>query len=229
MVTVSSAAGVILVGVQLRDQPSGSGAVCRMILSLLLSWFGIPEALDGYVAVAERSPTVVASLDGDDVGLLTLVHHSPHASEVYVMAVVPDHHRRGIGRKMLRHAENALARDGVEFLQVKTLSAEHPDEGYKQTRAFYLSYGFRPLEEFPSLWGPNNPALQLVKTVPSFEAVRPIIGSADAGRVPLYQHLLGFKLGSWADLDLTPRLAGSKIGQQQGSVGNRSDRDRRRP
>ena len=59
----------------------------------------------------------------------------------------------------------AFARAGTEFLQVKTLSAKHPDEGYEKTRAFYLAYGFRPLEEFPTLWSPESPALQLIKTV----------------------------------------------------------------
>ncbi len=81
------------------------------------------------------------------------------------MAVVPEHHRQGIGRKMIEHAEDSLARTGVEFLQVKTLSAAHPDEGYQKTRAFYFGCGFRPLQEFPELWGQGEPALQLVKVV----------------------------------------------------------------
>jgi GNAT superfamily N-acetyltransferase len=153
------------VGVQLRDRPIGSGSICRRILGTLPTWFGIQESVEDYVAVADRSPTVIASLDGEDIGFLTLVHHSPYASEVYVMGVFPDHHRRGIGRKMLNHIEGGLARAGVEFLQVKTLSAKHPDEGYEKTRAFYLAYGFRPLEEFPTLWSPESPALQLIKAV----------------------------------------------------------------
>jgi ribosomal protein S18 acetylase RimI-like enzyme len=81
------------------------------------------------------------------------------------MGVLSEFHRHGFGRAMLEHAEAALAADGVEFLQVKTLSARHPDEGYQRTRAFYLAYGFRPLEEFPTLWSPDQPALQLVKSV----------------------------------------------------------------
>ena len=117
------------------------------------------------MAVADRSPSVIASLGGEDVGFLTVIHHSPFASEVYVMGVLPDHHRRGIGQKMLKHVEDELARAGVEFLQVKTLSARHPDEGYERTRAFYFANGFRPLEEFPTLWGPENPALLLIKTI----------------------------------------------------------------
>jgi hypothetical protein len=66
---------------------------------------------------------------------------------------------------MLQHAETSLARDGVEFLQVKTLSAARPDEGYEKSRAFYLAYGFRSLGEFPDLWNPQNPALQMIKTI----------------------------------------------------------------
>jgi ribosomal protein S18 acetylase RimI-like enzyme len=149
----------------LRDQPTGAGPTCRRILATLPTWFGIPESVEDYVAAADRAPTVVASLEDGDVGLTTIVRHSDFAAEVYVMGVLPEHHRRGVGRAMLRHAEAVLAADGVEFLQVKTLSPRHPDEGYRKTRAFYEAYGFRPLEEFPTLWSPDQPALQLVKTV----------------------------------------------------------------
>ena len=82
------------------------------------------------------------------------------------MAVLPEFHRRGIGRALLLHAETMLALDGVEFLQVKTLAASRPDEGYERTRAFYFAYGFRPLEEFQELWDAENPALQMIKVVP---------------------------------------------------------------
>jgi ribosomal protein S18 acetylase RimI-like enzyme len=151
--------------VSLRDQASGSGALCRRILGALPTWFGIPTSEEEYAAVADRSPTVIASHAGEDAGLVTVVSHGQFAAEVYVMAVLPEHHRRAIGRAMLRHVEDSLARSGVQLLQVKTLSARHPDKGYEKTRAFYLSYGFRPLEELPDLWGPDQPALLMVKAV----------------------------------------------------------------
>lgn len=152
--------------VSLRDQATGSGTVCRKILDALPQWFGIPEANDDYVAFSDANPTVVASIDGDDVGLLTLKLHSPYAAEVHLIAVLPRHHRSGIGRMMLQHAERRLADSGVEFLQVKTLSEKRPDPNYDKTRQFYLAQGFRPLEEFPTLWDPSNPALQLIKSLP---------------------------------------------------------------
>ena len=125
----------------------------------------IPESVDDYVAVADRTPTIVASWDGEDIGILTVIRHGRYSAEIYVMAVVPEHHRQGVGRRMVMHAQDSLARAGVEFLQVKTLSAAHPDPGYQKTRAFYFGCGFRTLQEFPELWGPGQPALQMVKTV----------------------------------------------------------------
>jgi hypothetical protein len=56
-----------------------------------------------------------------------------------------------------------LACEGVEYLQVKTLTDTVDYEPYARTRAFYVACGFRPLQVFSDLWDPENPALQLVK------------------------------------------------------------------
>jgi GNAT superfamily N-acetyltransferase len=152
--------------VALRDVDGGVGAVCADILRVLPTWFGIPESNRDYIETADTHPGVVAAIDGHDIGIATIKHHSPYASEIYLMAVKPDHHRHGIGRLMVERVEAQLRKQEIEFLQVKTLSASHPDEGYVKTRAFWQASGFRPLEEFPTLWGANNPALQLIKTVP---------------------------------------------------------------
>lgn len=147
----------------LEVRPDGSGAPCRRVLDTLPTWFGIPASVEEYVAGADANPTVLATLDGVDVGILTLVTHTPYAAEVYVMGVDAEHHRQGIGDAMLKLAETWLRERDIEYLQVKTLSPRHPDPGYVKTRAFYLASGFRPLEEFLELWGADQPALQLVK------------------------------------------------------------------
>ena len=148
-----------------RIEESGSGELCRTILGALPHWFGIPDSVADYVAVADRSPSIIATADEIDVGITTLVTHNPYAAEVYVMGVLPEYHRKGVGWAMLRAAEAMLASSGVEFLQVKTLSPTKPDTGYERTRAFYFAYGFRPLEEFPLLWDTDNPALQMIKAI----------------------------------------------------------------
>jgi hypothetical protein len=65
---------------------------------------------------------------------------------------------------MLEEAHVWLAARDIEYLQVKTLSPRHPDPGYAKTRSFYFAAGFRPLQEFPDLWEPDQPALQMIKT-----------------------------------------------------------------
>lgn len=147
-------------------QELGSGEVCRRVLATLPTWFGVPESVEDYVDKADAHPTLVVSVRGEDVGILTLVVHTPYAAEIYVMGVVPEHHRQGIGRQMVEFAETWLRARDIEYLQVKTLSPRHPDPGYEKTRAFYFAAGFRPLEEFPALWHPENPALQMIKSVP---------------------------------------------------------------
>ena len=141
----------------------GAGATCAELLATVPHWFGMAEANEQYRRVADRCPTAVA-MDGEQaVGFLTLVRHSPHAAELHVMAVRPELHRHGIGRLLVSGAEDRLRSDGVEYLQVKTLSASADDQPYLGTLAFYTALGFRVLEEMPSLWGPTNPAVLLVK------------------------------------------------------------------
>jgi ribosomal protein S18 acetylase RimI-like enzyme len=97
-----------------------------------------------------------------EVGFLTLKQHNARAAEIYVMGVVPEQHRHGVGSALLAAVEAALRKRGVEYLQVKTLGPSRESENYAQTRHFYEARGFVPLEEFPDLW-PGNPALLLVK------------------------------------------------------------------
>jgi len=125
----------------------------------------VPDAVERYVAAAQSSPTVIAAVAGEEIGLTTVLRHGRHSAEIFVMGVVPRWHRRGVGRRMLHLVEVGLARDGVEFLQVKTLSAAHPDPGYRATRAFYQAAGFTVFEELPTLWSPEHPAVQLIKRV----------------------------------------------------------------
>lgn len=155
------------IDVEIEQLEVGAGAVCAQILATLPAWFGIPEANAAYVEAADAHPTFVAfENDGTRtraVGLVTVTRFGKYAAEVHLMAVIPELHRSGIGRRMLLAVEVWLREQGVEYLQVKTLSASADDAGYAKTREFYKSVGFRELEEFPELWDPSNPALQLIK------------------------------------------------------------------
>lgn len=142
---------------------SGQRAVAETVLRALPEWFGIEDATLAYIAQADNLPTFVAYADGVPVGFLTLRQHSPDAAEISVMGVLPAMHRHGVGRALVEAAEAHLKSLAIRFLQVKTLSPQHPDKGYAKTREFYQALGFVWLEEFPDLWDAGNPCLQLIK------------------------------------------------------------------
>jgi GNAT superfamily N-acetyltransferase len=153
-------------GLALRVQQEGAGPICAAVLAALPEWFGFADSVADYAESADTHPTVVATVDGRDCGVLTLRLHTPYAAEIVVMGVLPEHHGAGVGRAMLEAAESWLAERDITYLQVKTLSPRSTDEGYAATRAFYFGCGFLPLEEMPELWGRDQPALQMIKTVP---------------------------------------------------------------
>jgi ribosomal protein S18 acetylase RimI-like enzyme len=140
------------------------------LLRDLPEWFGIDEANATYVEAARRLPTYVASTSSGArpsvVGVCLVEHHNEHSSEIHLLAVQRDHHRRGIGRSFMERVEHDLAQAGREFVQVKTLGSTPPSPEYAATRRFYEALGYRALQEFPAgeLW-PGNPCLVMVKAL----------------------------------------------------------------
>lgn len=134
------------------------------LLRSLPDWFGIEESLQAYVEDARTKPTYLAvnQKSGDVLGALLVTTHNPASAEIHLLAVSPDHHRRGIGRALVRGFETDMAAAGTRLLQVKTLGPSEPDEAYSRTLRFYVAMGYIPLEELKGLW-PENPCLILVK------------------------------------------------------------------
>ncbi|WP_170177121.1 GNAT family N-acetyltransferase [Myceligenerans xiligouense] len=110
------------------------------------------------------------SLDGsrvpvaDVTGILLLDPRYDSTAEVHLLAVRREHHRTGIGRALLRRAEDDMRARGVRLLTVKTFGPSRPDPGYDRTRAFYEAVGFLPVEEFPDMWA-ENPCLLMAKVL----------------------------------------------------------------
>jgi len=143
---------------------AGKSAICRAILSELPEWFGIPEAVDFYVAAVDELPMLACrSADGNVVGFLSLKFHSAAAVEAFVLGIRPEWHRRGLGRRLFEAAAAMARAEGARYLTVKTLAASHPDPHYRATRLFYEALGFEPIEVFPTLWGAGNPCLLMLK------------------------------------------------------------------
>ena len=96
-------------------------------------------------------------------GGLDVEVNSPGVCFGFLLAEARAARGRGIGRALIEEVSAWSGAQGGQFLQVKTIAASHPSPEYAQTRAFYESVGFVPLEVFPTLWTARHPCLQLVK------------------------------------------------------------------
>jgi len=148
------------------EEAAGGDRAARVadaVMRALPRWFGLEEPLLAYVEAARRLPTLIAVEGAVDVGFLTVEQQTASATEIVAMGILPDRHRRGIGRRLVESAADRAAASGVTLLQVKTLGPSHPSESYARTRAFYEALGFVPLEETTAIWGPANPCLIMVR------------------------------------------------------------------
>jgi GNAT superfamily N-acetyltransferase len=151
---------ITILGPELRRESE-----CEAVLRSLPRWFGIEEALLMYARDTARLPTFALADQETAVAFLSLAEHFAESWEVHCMAVHASARNCGHGTRLLLLAENWLTQRGVKFLQVKTVAQTSNSTAYAETRKFYSAKGFTPLELFPTLWAPQNPALQLVKVL----------------------------------------------------------------
>ncbi|MBX9592531.1 MAG: GNAT family N-acetyltransferase [Hyphomonadaceae bacterium] len=149
----------------LRIEYRPAGLDCASILSELPEWFGIPEANADFVRMAESEGAWTAESSGETLGIMLLVDRKYSAMEVYLLAVRPRVHRRGVGRTLVNRACSVARGAGKRYLTVKTLGPSISDAPYRETRAFYVAMGFDPLEELISIWRPGNPCLYMIRPV----------------------------------------------------------------
>lgn len=130
--------------------------ITRLILEALPDWFGIPEAREEYIAESDHKIFFCAFESDSPVGFLYLKETGSATVELYVMGVLKEFHRKGIGRKLFNDAKKAAVKQGYSFIQVKTVQMGKYEE-YDRTNKFYLSLGFKEFEVFPTLWDERNP------------------------------------------------------------------------
>ena len=132
--------------------PEEKMRVARTVLESLPEWFGIPESTDAYVRGCAELPFWA----DDGRGFIAMRPTSVYAAEIFVMGVVPECHRMGVGRGLFDALRDEAKRSGIEYLHVKTVQMGKY-EIYDGTNHFYRSLGFRELECIPELWDAANP------------------------------------------------------------------------
>ncbi|SDT39500.1 GNAT family N-acetyltransferase [Microlunatus soli] len=151
-----------LITIERRRDPRAT----EEILRALPDWFGIEDAILGYVEDARSKTSYLAIDDGRTVGVALLESHFPQSVELHLIAVHPNYRRQGIGKQLLAQIEDDLREQSVSLFQVKTVGASFDHAGYAETRAFYRSRGFLALEEMNGIsW--DGPTVIMVKPLRS--------------------------------------------------------------
>ena len=130
--------------------------ITRQILETLPDWFGIPEAREDYIKDSVEQIFFAAAEQEREVGFIYLKETGKETVELYVMGVLKEYHRRGIGRELFEAAKACAVDKGYSFMQVKTVQMGKYKE-YDETNRFYINIGFKEFEVFPTLWDEWNP------------------------------------------------------------------------
>ena len=157
--------------VSILPPATGLSGICEPILRSAPQWFGIETSIQEYVSRIAELPTVLAvhtdphTQEQKAVGFMSIEQLFPSSAELHVLCIRPEWHRKGIGEALLSASEAHARRIGARFLQVKTVSPKKSCDYYTRTRKFYEAVGFSPLTEFPTLWDPDCPCLQMIKAL----------------------------------------------------------------
>ena len=151
---------MMLVIKEVKDEEQKMAVVAE-VLKDLPEWFGMPESTQAYIEGAKDLQVWAAYQEGDLLGFVSLSYSSEDCAEIDCLGVKKAHQGRGIGSQLLATLESEACKMLI-FLQVKTV-AEGSNKDYDRTNVFYRSLGFKKLEIFPQLWGPQNPCQILIK------------------------------------------------------------------
>lgn len=138
--------------------------IAESILSRLPEWFGIPESTAQYVEKCADMPFFAYYSDGRPVGFIALNETGKFTAEIYVMGVLKEYHRKGVGVALWDAFLSFARQHGYEYAQVKTVKMGCYEE-YDATNAFYAALGFKELECFPTLWDGHNPCQVYVQYI----------------------------------------------------------------
>lgn len=117
----------------------------EIYLHLYPEWSAMQAAAVERVLRDEAMHTWVADHDGRAVGFVAIVHDrqedEPDSSEIEMIAVDPEHQRRGIAADLITHAVDRMREHGSQLAVIGTGG----DPGHAPARAAYEQAGFTPL------------------------------------------------------------------------------------
>lgn len=138
--------------------------ISSTILNDLPDWFGLPESTLEYIKCSQELPFWAEVENNIIKGFIVLKETSSCTVEIYVMGVLKEMHKNGIGRRLFNTFYSYAKEQGYLYMQVKTVQ-EGCYEEYDRTIQFYKALGFKEFECFPTLWDEWNPCQIYVMSI----------------------------------------------------------------
>ncbi|WP_300408623.1 GNAT family N-acetyltransferase [Lagierella sp.] len=136
--------------------------IATEILYDLPEWFGLPDSTRTYIEESKNLPFIACYFEERLAGFIVLKETGQECSEIFVMGVLKEFHKKGVGKALNRAYENLAREMGYIYSQVKTVQSGHYRE-YDITNEFYRAMGYSELECFPDMWDEWNPCQIYVK------------------------------------------------------------------
>ena len=152
------------IDVRVLDDANDREQLCRTIIAALPEWFGIEKYNVKYAREAAIMDGLVATMDGDPVGLL--VHQTvadPHLGQtvlnIHWLGALPTHHRIGVGSALMAAVLDLARTRDVSTVTVESLDPAAEYEPYLRTFSFYQEHGFEIYRHFHH--DPENPMIAM--------------------------------------------------------------------
>lgn len=138
---------------------------CLDVVRSLPEWFSYPGALEGVEHAARTQEGFVDLHGGAVVGFVMLTSKFPETLEITFLAVHREHHRSGIGKRLVIAARDIAESRAMDSISLLTLGPASKSPFYAETIAFYQSIGFwRTNELYLADWG-GSPTLVMTAAI----------------------------------------------------------------
>ncbi len=119
------------------------------IMKSLDKWFD-DGALKSILIDLRYHKGYVARINNEIIGFITYFVYEGIGNIGWI-GVKSDYQNKKIGKKLLEKAENDFKHDGINTVQVCTLSDSVKYEPYEKTRLFYHNNGLKSIEELKQI------------------------------------------------------------------------------
>ena len=131
------------------------GLMSRDLVEAGLGWAWTPQRIGE--AIRSTDDVVLVARCGNTIAGFAIMYFGQDEARLNLLAVHPQHRRRGIGRRLVKWLEKSAVTAGISvaYLEMRSSSSV--------ARQFYHALGYLPVETLPGYYQQQETALRLAR------------------------------------------------------------------